>query len=351
MTRRPVTLAIPGDIDTLTGGYIYEKRLLHGLRDIGHDVRHLRLGGSYPDPTSRDMTEAIDALCAVGPDRVLLLDGFVSGATETAGLARVQAPMVAIVHHPLAMENGLSDRRRAHLFRTEYDNLALVDHVLVPSPYTASLLTADYDIAPDKITVARPGPTAVVGIGDPAHPPLILSVGILHPRKGHDVLLRALAQITDLDWQSVIVGSRLDPAHVTDLVALRRDLGLGARVRLAGTISQTRLNALFREASVFALATRFEGYGIVFDEALAAGLPIVTCRTGAVPDTVPDAAGLLVPPDDPAAFAAALRSLLSDTRRRAALAASARRAGMALPGLSETSRIASTVLDAARPAS
>ena len=84
----------------------------------------------------------------------------------------------------------------------------------------------------------------------------------------------------------------------------------------------------------------------VFDEALVHGLPIVSCRTGAVPQTVPQAAGLLVPPDDPDALAAALRRLLTEPDLRHAMAAAARTAGAALPGWPDTARIAGTVLDA-----
>jgi glycosyltransferase involved in cell wall biosynthesis len=111
-------------------------------------------------------------------------------------------------------------------------------------------------------------------------------------------------------------------------------------------VPQAELETLYAEASVFALATRYEGYGIVFDEALAHGLPIVTCRTGAVPDTVPEAAGLLVPPEDAAAFAGALGALLSDATERARLAAASAAAGRALPGWDDTARAASAVLQA-----
>ena len=104
---------------------------------------------------------------------------------------------------------------------------------------------------------------------------------------------------------------------------------------------------LYAKASLFALATRYEGYGIVFNEALVHGLPIVSCRTGAVPGTVPQEAGLLVPRDDPAAFAAALRSILTDPAKHKAMAGAASRFGSALGGWAETARIAGVALDRA----
>jgi glycosyltransferase involved in cell wall biosynthesis len=143
----------------------------------------------------------------------------------------------------------------------------------------------------------------------------------------------------------VIVGAPYDPAHAADLERLHADLGLKDRVTFAGRIGAEDLDRLYRQASVFALATRYEGYGIVFDEALAYGLPIVSCRTGAVPDTVPAEAGILVPPDDPQAFAEALDAVLTDDARRAALAQASARAGEALPSWLDTARVAGGVLD------
>jgi glycosyltransferase involved in cell wall biosynthesis len=105
------------------------------------------------------------------------------------------------------------------------------------------------------------------------------------------------------------------------------------------------LAGLYRQATVFALATRYEGYGMVFGEALLHGLPIVTCRAGAVPETVPAGAGILVEVDDDQAFAAALRQLLTDPHARAAMAAASARAGHALPRWNETAAVMGQVLD------
>ncbi|WP_287886240.1 MULTISPECIES: glycosyltransferase family 4 protein [Paracoccus] len=344
MTRPcDAAFAIPGDIATLTGGYIYERRLLEGLRDLGHDMRHLQLVASFPDPTPAEMAAAVAAL--VAEDRPLIVDGLVFGAIDTAGLARVRAPIVAMIHHPLAMETGLNPARRAHLYRTERDNLQLARHVLVPSPHARAMLTERYGVSADRITIARPGVEPARLAPSPVTPPLILSVGILHPRKGHDVLIDALAGLADLDWQAVIVGNPWDGAHAAALARQLAGNPVSARVTLAGRVDADRLERLYASASIFALATRYEGHGLVFDEALAHGLPIVSCATGAVPDTVPAATGLLVPPDDPHAFAAALRRLLGDGPLHARMRDAARRAGNALPGWHETAAIASRVLD------
>lgn len=344
----PAALAVPGDITTVTGGYIYDRRLLEELRAAGRQMQLIRLADSFPFPTPAEMAASLAPLQALPDDCPVIIDGLAFGALDTAGVAAIKAPIVALVHHPLALESGLPQAQQDHLFQTERDNLRHAARVLVPSPHTAAVLIHRYGVPETRIHIARPGIAKPPRkSASPQTPPLILSVGILHPRKGHDVLIDALAQIADLDWSACIVGNPWEAGHAEALTQQIKRLGLAARVRLAGAVSADALSDLYGQASLFALATRYEGYGIVFNEAMLHGLPIVSCRTGAVPDTVPPEAGLLVPRDDPAAFAGALRAVLTDGTRRAAMAQAAARFGAALPDWPETARIAGLALDAA----
>ena len=344
MTVTQAALAVPGDITTLTGGTIYDRRLLHALRDLGVNVTHITLPASFPAPTSRDMTATFQRLSSLPDTCPVIIDGLAYGALDPLRVAQIRAPIVALVHHPLAMEAGLTPARARVLHETERANLGLAAQVLVPSPHTAAILTSDYDVPATRITVARPGTDQPTAKAPQPDPPLILSVGIQMRRKGHDVLLQALNQIRDLPWQASIVGSPIDPAHAAQLHQLQTSLDLSNRVTLTGRIDRAALDVFYSTATLFALATRYEGYGIAFDEALANGLPIVSCNTGAVPETVPANAGILVPPDDPQAFANALRDVLTKPDTRQSLATAAQAAGRALPGWSDTARAAITCL-------
>ena len=339
-----IAFAVPGDLTTLTGGYIYDRRLIEELRALGWTVDHIALPAGFPNPTPQQMSEALQLLKNVPPDCPVIIDGLAFGALDPEGVKTLTAPIIALVHHPLAKENGQDAKRQDLLFHTERQNLERVAHVIVPSPHTAEILMSDYDVNTDRITIAKPGIDQPTARPHPTAPPLILSVGIQLPRKGHDVLLKALSEIVDLDWQAVIVGTPLDPDYANMLQSLCTELGLDERVKLAGQLEQGALETLYAQASLFALATRYEGYGIVFDEALVHGLPIVACDTGAVRDTVPHGAGTLVPPDHPAAFATALRDLLSDPAARLACATASARAGEDRPGWDQTARIVSDAL-------
>lgn len=350
-TSLPAALAVPGDIATLTGGYIYDRLLLQELRAAGRSVQLVQLPDGFPFPTPQAMAEALEVLLELPADCPVIIDGLAFGALTTLGVALIRAPIVALVHHPLALESGLPEVEQQLLWRTERDNLRHAAQVLVPSPHTRAVLVDRYDVPADRIHIALPGiaqPLVQLEQQQAKNgPPLILSVGILHPRKGHDVLIDALSRIVDLDWRAEIVGNPWEPGHSAALQDRIDTAGLSARVRLAGRVSDEELDRLYRDSAIFALATRYEGYGIVFNEALVHGLPIVSCRTGAVPDTVPADAGLLVERDDPAAFAGALRTLLTDPDRRRAMETAARRKGAALASWAETARIAGLALDAA----
>ncbi|MEO1749324.1 MAG: glycosyltransferase family 4 protein, partial [Pseudomonadota bacterium] len=305
-----IAFAVPGRITNLTGGTIYDRRVMEKLNKQGFDVHHIELPESFPAPSAKDMDNAFAKLAQVSPEVPLIVDGLAFGALDPDRLGHLPAACTALVHHPLAEEHGLAETRRAFLHQNEMNNLAFARHVVVTSPHTAELLSTKYGVERQKISVAVPGVERPKLPQKTTDPPLILAVGIQLPRKGHDILLKALAQIRGLEWNTVIVGAPLDDDFASQLQALHVQSRLGDRVKLAGRLERDQLDKLYAQASMFALATRYEGYGIVFNEALVRGLPIVSCATGAVIDTVPHGAGLLVQPEAPAAFADALRTML-----------------------------------------
>ncbi|MBC2771683.1 glycosyltransferase family 4 protein [Rhizobium sp. AQ_MP] len=342
---RSLVFAYPGDLSLKTGGYGYDRKVIDGLRSLGWHVQLLSLGDGFPAPSQATLQHANEVLSAL-PDRTLVLvDGLAFGVLDAwVGAHADRLRIVALVHHPLALETGLSADEQERLRKSERLALERVRHVLVTSPMTARELVENYAVSPSAITVALPGterPSKARGTGEI---PRILSIGTLSRRKGHDVLLAALKSIDDLEWQAVIIGSKtLDPSTAAALARQVEALELTGRVDLRGEVDDPR--DFYASSDIFALASRYEGYGMVFAEALSFGLPIVACHAGAVPDVVPEDAGMLVPVDDSTAFADALRRLLTDAGERQARAAAARRAGEALPDWPDTAKIISNALD------
>lgn len=342
---RSLVFAYPGDLSLKTGGYGYDRKVIEGLRSLGWTVNPMPLGEGFPFPTEVTLESAGKLLSALPEEALVIVDGLAFGVLD--GWAKSQAArlrVVALVHHPLALESGLSDGEQLRLRTCEKAALAHARHIIVTSPMTARELAAHYGVDTAAITVAVPGTEKAELRSAKSSTPKILSVGTLSRRKGHDVLLDALKSIEDLSWSARIIGSTtLDPVTSEALKRQIDALHLEGRVQLQGEVEDP--GVFFGEADIFALASRYEGYGMVFAEALAHGLPIVACRAGAVPDVVPEDAGLLVPVDDRVAFGDALRQLLTDRNDRQTRADAARRAGARLPDWNDTANIISNALD------
>ena len=330
-------VVLPGDPETPTGGYIYDKRIVEGLRATGWTVERHLLGDGFPDPSPTETAAADSLLANLPAGAAVVLDGLCLGVLpEAAARQQDRLRLIGLVHHPLAEETGLDERHRRALFASERDALAACRRVIVTSPFTAVALRA-YGVTPERIGIVPPGtaPAALAkGSGSPSlH---LISAASLTPRKGHDVLLQALARLKDRDWRLTLAGSdALDIAWAAKIHAMITDCGLAERINLAGVLSGPALERFYDGGDVFVLASRYEGYGMVLAEALARGLPIVSTTGGAIPHTVPADAGLLAPPDDIAAFAAALARIMDEPQTRAALAAGARRARDGLPDWTE----------------
>jgi len=152
----------------------------------------------------------------------------------------------------------------------------------------------------------------------------VLTLARLHPSKGHDVLLRAVAMLHD---QGVDLRLRLagDGPHRGDLEALTRELKLDGRVSFLGSIAESDCIREMHRADVFVLASHAEPLGVAYMEAMAAGIPTIGTAAGGVGEIISSGRdGLLVPPGDAASLAAAIRQLLDDAALRRRLSAAGR---------------------------
>jgi glycosyltransferase involved in cell wall biosynthesis len=316
--------AVPGNIETLTGGTIYDKKVIAALRAAGSAVQHLQWPSSFPFPSPDDLAAVACSLGACPDGALILIDGLAFGVMpELAAAEAERLRLVALVHHPLALEAGLPRDSAERLVVSEREALKHVRAVIVTSDMTARTLTRDYGVAREAITVATPGiDRRQAACIRPANPvPKLVAVGTVTPRKGYDVLVDGLAKISHLDWHFTVAGSlERDPKTASAVRTQIEELGLNGRIDLIGEIPDPA--RLYETADIFVLPTRYEGYGMAIAEALAYGVPVVATRVGAIPDVMPGSAGILVPRDDPAALAGALRgfALWPDTAARIASA-------------------------------
>lgn len=349
MTPPELHVVVPGPLDQLTGGYVYDAHMVAGLRALGWRVYVHNLAGSFPDPDPTARGALADVLDDLPDGSRVVIDGLAMGGVpapieEHGDRLRI----VALVHHPLAEETGLSEAARRSFRERERRALAPCAGVVVSSEFSARGLL-DYGVRPDLIRAVLPGtepPTPAEG-ADRADPPEILCVASITPRKGHDVLVAALEGIRDLPWRCACAGSLERDREWAVAVRQRvTAVGLSDRIDFVGERAPEQLGELYARASVFALASHYEGYGMALAEALAHGLPVVSTRGGAIPFTVPGDAGILVAPGDAAAFGDALRAVLTPgAPRRGDLVAGARRHAQRLPRWADSAKAFAAAVD------
>ena len=327
-----ITLLVPAPFDTVSGGYSYDRRIVAGLRAAGHAVEVVELAGRHPLADAEAEAAARAALDATPADARLVIDGL--GLPAFAPLAEQLAARgaVGLIHHPTALETGFGADVRAALRAKEQTLFPRMARLIATSPLTATRIAEDFAVDPARIGVVEPGTDPArraTGSGGPGVS--ILSVGTITPRKGHDVLMRALARLPDLDWTLTIVGGIRDHVHYDGLLALQHELGIEQRMFFVGEAPADELDALYDRADLFALATHWEGYGMAAAEALARGLPVAVTAGGAVADIIPVEAGIVSPPGDLVSLTKALRRVLFDAPLRHAMVDAAWEAGQRLP--------------------
>lgn len=325
-------LLVPGPLDAVSGGYGYDRRMVAELAAAGHDAGAVALAGGRPQPDATARAEAKAAWAALPAGAVPVIDGL--GLPAFADLVedfRTRGA-VGLIHHPTCLEHGLPEADQAVLEAIEQALFRRLPRVVVTSVASAETLERRFGVDPARVSVVVPGTEPAGRCGGSGGPECaLLAVGSLIPRKGYDVLLQALARLFDLDWRLTIAGGPLDGATGRTLQAQAAELGIAERVHFAGTVTSEALDALWRSTDIFALATRYEGYGMAIAEALARGLPVAITEGGAAGRLVTPEAGAICEVDDMVTLSKALRRMIFDTELRAAMADAAWTLGQALP--------------------
>lgn len=321
---------VPGAIDRPTGGSRYDREIVQALRDIGQPVRVYELSGHFPGPDRTAAVSLSHTLTSIADGQTVLIDGLVlGGLPECLQAHRNRLRLIAILHHPLCLETGLTTTQAATLEQLERDALASCHYVIATSMHTKNQLHA-LNLYRGPIAAIQPGcepgPLNNAPSSDTLH---FICVGSLTPRKGQDVLLNALQQCPASmpPWHCQLIGSTdLAPEYAPMIAQIITRYGLEERVTITGPLSAEQLLQAYGTADCLILPSRYEGYGMVVSEAMAHGLPVITTTAGALADTLPPDAGLAVAPDDAAALSQAIQQFMADAQLREALREGARAA-------------------------
>ncbi len=329
---------VPPSPDTAGGGSAYNRHLTAALRELGCRVATVVVA---------DEIAAHEGWAALPGGATAVIDGMVlpwfdAGADEPAWLDNRAA---ALVHHPTALADPA---RRDRIRAAERRVLPHLARVVATSEGVGARLVAEFGVAAARLHVVEPGLARFArstGSGDGScH---LLSVGRLAPRKGHDVLLRALARLPDLDWRLTIAGdSHGEAAWTAGLGALAATLGIADRVRLLERPAGEELEQLWACADLFALASRRETTGIAIAEALRRGIPVAVTGCTALPEE----AAASCPTEDDVGLSRCLRRMICDGALRHRMAEAAWASGQDLPAWpAQAARFLAALAAAAEP--
>ncbi len=332
-----------------TGGNVYDGHVSLGLAAIGWSVHEQPVPGFWMRPDAASFAALDGVVQRIPYSAVVLLDGLVaSTAPEVLVPHAERLRLVVLVHMPLG--HRPPEERAGEVRERERAVLSAAAAVVTTSAWSRRRLLELYGLAADRVHVAEPGVDAAALAGGTAAGGALLCVAAVTADKGLDVLLDALATMTELSWQCECVGRLdVDPAFVEALRRRLLDDGLGERVSLLGPRSGDELDRSYAAADLMVLASRAETYGMVVGEALAHGLPVVATDVGGVTEALGHGAdgtlpGLLVPPGDAAALSSALRSWLGDAELRGRLRRAASERRERLPDWTATTTVIAGVL-------
>jgi glycosyltransferase involved in cell wall biosynthesis len=374
-----VAFIVYGSIDQMSGGYLYDRRVVSALRSRGDSVEVFGLSKlPYLLAPFQGLGPMLKTLFR-GPGRrgepsegpptydCIVVDELVHPSVWLARFGRRARKdgVVTLVHHLRSQERiPAISRAVARAFERVLLNRSSL--IITTGAATAdkvrSLLTRYIPVLtcmPGRNSLPVPtGASARQTARKAGEPCRILSVGILVPRKGYRRLVQALSSMKELPWECTIVGDdSIDPRYAARLRGLVERSGLGALIRITGRIADAELAELYRNAHVFAFPSELEGYGIVLAEAMSFGIPYAAFRGGALPELIgreeiffssPEgriirAEGGLVA-DKPPAFARALKTLITDERLRRRFAGEAANRALFFPTWDATGRCFSDAL-------
>jgi len=330
-----VAFVTVGDTGRLTGGHLYNARVLAALRERGIEVEEVVPCGASPGEQEA-AADRLGSLLDLGAFDVVVVDALarIVCAPHLDGW-RGERPLVAMIHElPSVATPGDTPSRE------QEEPLLRSDRLVSVSLHGASILE-NRGVPAGRIRVIPPGSDRLPN--DEETEPHVrddtlraLCVAQWIPRKGILDLVRAWKLRERPGAVLELVGeTRADPGYA-DSVRAAAAAPPDASITVRGPVDDAALGAAYAAADLFVLPSQYEGYGIVYAEALAHGVPIIACEVGPVPELVGEGAALLVPPEDVEAISGALDLLLDDADLRDRMSAAARRRAETLPRWDDT---------------
>ncbi len=321
-----VTFVIYGDIETLSGGYVYDRHLLRHLKKCGDDVRVVSLWeGRYSRHMLDNLSGATARALTAGDPDVIVQDELCHASLALVNHRIRQAgapPIVSLVHHLLTDEEGPHSARLLYkamerLYFSGVDGILANTHITLSRVREVSHRDLPSAVAWPGGTLPGP-PIPRTQLNDrlqqqrPLH---ILFVGNLIERKLVHVLLTSVFDLlrrTDVRL-TIVGGDELEPRYARRIKRIAKPLVEKGIVTFTGPKRDLELAALYTNADVLAVPSSYEGFGIVYLEGMAYGLPAIGTAAGGAREIIADNVnGFLVHPHDSSSLSRYLQQLAED---------------------------------------
>jgi len=320
-----VGLVLYGDLDFISGGFLYDRMLVDYLRRQGEEVEIISLPWrSYPRGLLDNLSPAVKRRLENIQADIILQDELAHPSLFRLNLSLRgpgRPPLVAIVHHLRCSEARpawqnflyrLVERRylasvSGFIFNSRTTQESVQELMGRGKPSVLALPAADrFAVSLTQEDLAararKPGPLQLVFLGN------------VIPRKGLHTLLEALARLPREAWRLAIVGSlEVDRVYVRQIQRQIEAAGLGSQVEFVGVLDNEKLAAILAQSQVLAVPSSYEGYGIVYLEGMAFGLPAVATTAGGAREIItPGWDGFLIAPGDAETLADHIETLMAD---------------------------------------
>jgi glycosyltransferase involved in cell wall biosynthesis len=323
-----VGLVIYGSLETISGGYIYDRVLVEHLRRQGDQVVIISLPWrNYGRHLSDNLSRPLYRQLSQSSFDVLLQDELNHPSLFWFNRRlrnRVRYPILAIVHHLRCSEVRPAWQNRLYRW-VEQEYLKTIDGFIFNSQTTRSAVE-------ELIGAGRPGvvvnpgadrlhlnlaPAQIARRARRSGPLQVLFIGNLIPRKGLHTLLDGLSRLPRGSWRLDVVGNlEVDPAYVRAIRYQIAEMGLTRQVALLGSLPDARLVTHMAQSHLLSVPSYYEGFGIVYLEGMGAGLPAIASQAGAAREIITHGQdGFLVPPGDATALARHVQALIEDRER------------------------------------
>ncbi len=322
----------------ISGGYLYNEKILDSAPVAAEKIEYRFVRSNEIERRSDRRVQA------------MILDSLLFSELDLPTIRSLaqRRPLGLVYHHMPSMDPRLSAREQLVRTSREIRKLRHCSLIVATSRYVAKTLRnrfAHRRLRPPTIAVVRPGISPLEmeraqttsDLRKPEHRPRsectvrILTVANVHPRKAQHRLLEALERLTHFSWHwDVVGGHESDPGYAERFNDRVRCSPVAQRITVHGVLSPERVHDLYTEADLFALASRFETFGMVFTEAASHAVPSVAEAVGGVPEAISHReSGLLCLPGT--SFDKPLAALLRNRHRRRQLASGALRFATTLP--------------------